>query len=52
MPFYILALAPCLCALAILVIAIRADKKDLPEITRAIMGRKDDGDGPPPLPGS
>jgi hypothetical protein len=56
MPSYTLALAApwCLIGVAIIVIAFRAEKVDLPAIVRAIMrmGPKDDGDGkgPPSLP--
>jgi len=54
MPSYTLVFAaPCLIGVAIIVIAFRAKKDDLPEIVRAIMrmGPKDDGgDSPPSLP--
>lgn len=55
MPSYTLVFAtPCLIGIAIIVIAFRANKDDLPEIIRAIMrvGPKDDDDagGPPSLP--
>jgi hypothetical protein len=46
----VLAMPCCLLALAVIVAVIRADRSDLLDMVRAIMRRKDDGDGPPSLP--
>ena len=46
----VLVMPWCLLALAVLLAVIRVDRADLLDMVRAIMGRKDDGDGPPSLP--
>lgn len=51
--YTLIFVAPSLIGLAILVIAFRAKKDDLPEIVRALAGARrkdDDDDGPPSLP--
>ncbi len=59
MPVYaLLAAAPCLVGVAVVLAVIRAKQDDLPDIVRALMrvGPRDDkrdddsGKGPPPLP--
>ena len=46
----VLVMPWCLLALAVILAVIRVDRADLLDVVRAIMGRNDDGDGPPSLP--